>query len=64
MLEIFARQSTVIMEGATCIFNEKISEREICRSQFFSIFDVLEVKSGNFLNFYKGKYFFSYTQQM
>lgn len=52
------------MEGATCIFDEKISKREICQSRFFSIYDVFEVKSVIFLNFYKGKYFFSYTQQM
>lgn len=64
MLEIFARKSTTIMEGATCIFDEKISKREICQSRFFSIYDVFEVKSVNFLNFYKGKYYFSYTQQM
>lgn len=53
------------MEGGQLAFSMRKSRKEKSVSRdFFSIYDVFEVKSVNFLNFYKGKYFFSYTQQM
>ena len=52
------------VEPALAFSMRKSRKEKSVSRDFFSIYDVFEVKSVNFLNFYKGKYFFSYTQQM